>query len=86
MPEKMEKQLHAVPASKTVKFRCQAVGHPVPSLRWYKNGKEFKKDQRIGGFKVGGRAPGGRDRRNVKATVVEFPTVVPFRSETTCGR
>lgn len=53
MPEKMEKQLHAVPASKTVKFRCQAIGSPVPSLRWYKNGKEFKKDQRIGGFKVG---------------------------------
>lgn len=52
MPEKMEKQLHAVPASKTVKFRCQATGNPVPSLRWYKNGKEFKKDQRIGGFKV----------------------------------
>uniref|UniRef100_A0A3Q3WH94 receptor protein-tyrosine kinase n=1 Tax=Mola mola TaxID=94237 RepID=A0A3Q3WH94_MOLML len=52
MPEKMEKKLHAVPASKTVKFRCQAIGSPVPSLRWYKNGKEFKKDQRIGGFKV----------------------------------
>lgn len=52
MPEKMEKQLHAVPASKTVKFRCQANGNPVPSLRWYKNGKEFRKDQRIGGFKV----------------------------------
>uniref|UniRef100_A0A4W6FK79 receptor protein-tyrosine kinase n=1 Tax=Lates calcarifer TaxID=8187 RepID=A0A4W6FK79_LATCA len=52
MPEKMEKQLHAVPASKTVKFRCQATGNPVPSLRWYKNGKEFRKDQRIGGFKV----------------------------------
>uniref|UniRef100_A0A4W6FIF5 Fibroblast growth factor receptor n=1 Tax=Lates calcarifer TaxID=8187 RepID=A0A4W6FIF5_LATCA len=48
MPEKMEKQLHAVPASKTVKFRCQATGNPVPSLRWYKNGKEFRKDQRIG--------------------------------------
>ncbi|KAF7216659.1 fibroblast growth factor receptor 1b isoform X1 [Nothobranchius furzeri] len=52
MPEKMEKQLHAVPASRTVKFRCQATGNPVPSLRWYKNGKEFKKDQRIGGFKI----------------------------------
>ncbi|XP_017263447.1 fibroblast growth factor receptor 1b [Kryptolebias marmoratus] len=52
MPEKMEKQLHAVPASKTVKFRCQATGNPIPSLRWYKNGKEFKKDQRIGGFKI----------------------------------
>ncbi|XP_037547668.1 fibroblast growth factor receptor 1-A-like [Nematolebias whitei] len=52
MPEKMEKQLHAVPASKTVKFRCQATGNPVPSLRWYKNGREFRKDQRIGGFKI----------------------------------
>ncbi|XP_030005859.1 fibroblast growth factor receptor 1-A-like isoform X1 [Sphaeramia orbicularis] len=52
MPEKMEKQLHAVPASKTVKFRCQATGNPTPSLHWYKNGKEFKKDQRIGGFKI----------------------------------
>ncbi|XP_008421381.1 fibroblast growth factor receptor 1b isoform X2 [Poecilia reticulata] len=51
MPEKMEKQLHAVPASRTVKFRCQATGNPLPSLRWYKNGKEFRKDQRIGGFK-----------------------------------
>lgn len=51
-PEKMEKQLHVVPASKTVKFRCQASGNPLPSLRWYKNGKEFRKDQRIGGFKV----------------------------------
>uniref|UniRef100_A0A8C6KH79 receptor protein-tyrosine kinase n=1 Tax=Nothobranchius furzeri TaxID=105023 RepID=A0A8C6KH79_NOTFU len=50
--KKMEKQLHAVPASRTVKFRCQATGNPVPSLRWYKNGKEFKKDQRIGGFKI----------------------------------
>uniref|UniRef100_A0A8D3CMZ5 receptor protein-tyrosine kinase n=1 Tax=Scophthalmus maximus TaxID=52904 RepID=A0A8D3CMZ5_SCOMX len=51
-PDKMEKQLHAVPASRTVKFRCQATGNPVPSLRWYKNGREFRKDQRIGGFKV----------------------------------
>ncbi|KAM9743136.1 fibroblast growth factor receptor 1-A isoform 1-T1 [Menidia menidia] len=51
-PEKMEKKLHAVPASKTVKFRCQASGNPTPTLKWYKNGKEFKRDQRIGGFKV----------------------------------
>ncbi|KAM6902733.1 fibroblast growth factor receptor 1b isoform 2-T2 [Xenentodon cancila] len=52
MPEKMEKQLHAVSASKTVKLRCLATGNPVPSLRWLKNGKEFRKDQRIGGFKI----------------------------------
>ncbi|XP_061590073.1 fibroblast growth factor receptor 1b isoform X1 [Cololabis saira] len=51
-PDKMEKHLHAVPASRTVKFRCLATGNPVPSLRWYKNGKEFRKDQRIGGFKI----------------------------------
>ncbi|KAL4609309.1 fibroblast growth factor receptor 1-A-like isoform X3 [Arapaima gigas] len=51
-PEKMEKKLHAVPASKTVKFRCQASGNPNPTLKWFKNGKEFKRDQRIGGFKV----------------------------------
>ncbi|XP_048835998.1 LOW QUALITY PROTEIN: fibroblast growth factor receptor 1-A [Brienomyrus brachyistius] len=51
-PEKMEKKLHAVPASKTVKFRCQANGNPSPTLKWFKNGKEFKRDQRIGGFKV----------------------------------
>lgn len=55
-PDKMEKKLHAVPASKTVKFRCQANGNPTPTLKWLKNGKEFKRDQRIGGFKV--RAPG----------------------------
>lgn len=52
MPEKMEKRLHAVPASRTVKFRCQATGNPTPTLHWYKNGKEFRKDQRIGGFKI----------------------------------
>ncbi|TRZ00640.1 hypothetical protein DNTS_027222 [Danionella cerebrum] len=51
-PEKMEKKLHAVPASKTVKFRCQAEGNPTPRLRWLKNGKEFKRDQRIGGYKL----------------------------------
>ncbi|XP_063745989.1 fibroblast growth factor receptor 1b isoform X2 [Eleginops maclovinus] len=52
MPDKMEKQLHAVPASRTVKFRCQATGNPVPTLRWFKNGKVFRKDQRIGGYKI----------------------------------
>ncbi|XP_030005868.1 fibroblast growth factor receptor 1-A-like [Sphaeramia orbicularis] len=51
VPHKMNKVV-AVPASKTVKFRCQATGNPTPSLHWYKNGKEFKKDQRIGGFKI----------------------------------
>uniref|UniRef100_A0AAQ5XTP6 Fibroblast growth factor receptor n=1 Tax=Amphiprion ocellaris TaxID=80972 RepID=A0AAQ5XTP6_AMPOC len=51
-PEWMDKKLHAVPASKTVKLKCQATGNPPPTLRWYKNGKELRKDQRIGGFKV----------------------------------
>ncbi|KAM9313132.1 fibroblast growth factor receptor 1 [Gastrophryne carolinensis] len=48
----MEKKLHAVPAAKTVKFRCPAGGTPTPTLRWLKNGKEFKPDHRIGGYKV----------------------------------
>ncbi|XP_056288938.1 fibroblast growth factor receptor 1b isoform X2 [Pseudoliparis swirei] len=52
VPEKMEKQLHSVPASRTVRFRCPASGNPVPSLRWLKNGKTLRKDQRIGGFKI----------------------------------
>ncbi|XP_061448541.1 fibroblast growth factor receptor 1 isoform X2 [Rhineura floridana] len=51
-PEKMEKKLHAVPAAKTVKFRCPSSGTPTPSLHWLKNGKEFKPDHRIGGYKV----------------------------------
>ncbi|XP_028433919.1 fibroblast growth factor receptor 1-A-like isoform X2 [Perca flavescens] len=51
-PEKMMTKLHAVPASKTVKFRCQASGNPPPTLKWYKNGKEFKREHRNGGFKV----------------------------------
>ncbi|XP_069801145.1 fibroblast growth factor receptor 1 isoform X3 [Dendropsophus ebraccatus] len=51
-PEKMEKKLHAVPAAKTIRFRCPAGGTPLPTLRWLKNGKEFKPDHRIGGYKV----------------------------------
>ncbi|XP_069095310.1 fibroblast growth factor receptor 2 isoform X9 [Pleurodeles waltl] len=50
--EKLEKKLHAVPAANTVKFRCPAGGNPLPSMRWLKNGKEFKQEHRIGGFKV----------------------------------
>ncbi|XP_060139053.1 fibroblast growth factor receptor 1 isoform X1 [Zootoca vivipara] len=51
-PEKMEKKLHAVPAAKTVKFKCPSSGTPTPSLHWLKNGREFKPDHRIGGYKV----------------------------------
>ncbi|NWZ31897.1 FGFR1 factor, partial [Asarcornis scutulata] len=59
-PEKMEKKLHAVPAAKTVKFKCPSGGTPNPTLRWLKNGKEFKPDHRIGGYKVrAGAAPTG---------------------------
>ncbi|XP_069095321.1 fibroblast growth factor receptor 2 isoform X6 [Pleurodeles waltl] len=50
--EKLEKKLHAVPAANTVKFRCPAGGNPLPSMRWLKNGKEFKQEHRLGGFKV----------------------------------
>ncbi|XP_060027150.1 fibroblast growth factor receptor 2 isoform X8 [Erinaceus europaeus] len=50
--EKMEKRLHAVPAANTVKFRCPAGGNPTPTMRWLKNGKGFKQEHRIGGYKV----------------------------------
>ncbi|XP_073760203.1 fibroblast growth factor receptor 2 isoform X13 [Callorhinus ursinus] len=50
--EKMEKRLHAVPAANTVKFRCPAGGNPAPTMRWLKNGKDFKQEHRIGGYKV----------------------------------
>nr|XP_033797122.1 fibroblast growth factor receptor 2 isoform X7 [Geotrypetes seraphini] len=50
--DKMEKRLHAVPAANTVKFRCPAGGNPIPKLRWLKNGREFKQEHRIGGYKV----------------------------------
>ncbi|KAB0396095.1 hypothetical protein E2I00_003681 [Balaenoptera physalus] len=38
--------------AKTVKFKCPSSGTPNPTLRWLKNGKEFKPDHRIGGYKV----------------------------------
>lgn len=51
-PEKMEKKLHAVPAANTVKFRCASAGNPKPKMRWLKNGKPFKQEDRMGGYKV----------------------------------
>ncbi|KAM6915995.1 fibroblast growth factor receptor 2 isoform 1-T1 [Xenentodon cancila] len=49
---KMEKKLHAVPAANTVKFRCAAGGNPKPKLRWLKNGRPFRHEDRMGGYKV----------------------------------
>lgn len=50
--QRMEKKLYAVPAGNTVKFRCPAMGSPMPSIRWLKNGREFRGEHRIGGIKV----------------------------------
>ncbi|XP_067908970.1 fibroblast growth factor receptor 2-like isoform X10 [Heterodontus francisci] len=51
-PNKMEKQLHAVPAANTVKFRCPTAGNPKPTMRWLKNGHEFKPEDRMGSYKI----------------------------------
>lgn len=51
----MEKKLHAVPAANTVKFRCAAGGNPRPKLRWLKNHRPFRQEDRMGGYKVGQR-------------------------------
>lgn len=48
----MEKKLHAVPAANTVKFRCAAGGNPEPKLRWLKNNRPFRQEDRMGGYKV----------------------------------
>uniref|UniRef100_A0A8C8G971 Fibroblast growth factor receptor n=1 Tax=Oncorhynchus tshawytscha TaxID=74940 RepID=A0A8C8G971_ONCTS len=50
--QRMEKKLYAVPAGNTVKFRCPAMGSPLPFIRWLKNGHEFRGEHRIGGIKV----------------------------------
>lgn len=50
--QRMEKKLYAVPAGNTVKFRCAAMGSPMPTIRWLKNGREFRGEHRIGGIKV----------------------------------
>ncbi|XP_061596549.1 fibroblast growth factor receptor 4 [Cololabis saira] len=50
--QRMEKKLYAVPAGNTVKFRCPATGSPMPSIRWLKNGREFRGEHRIGGIKL----------------------------------
>lgn len=53
----MDKKLYAVPAGNTVKFRCPASGSPSPSIRWFKNGREFRGEHRIGGIRVRVRVP-----------------------------
>ncbi|KAJ8348441.1 hypothetical protein SKAU_G00270300 [Synaphobranchus kaupii] len=50
--QRMEKKLYAVPAGNTVKFRCPAMGTPLPAIRWLKNGREFRGEHRIGGIKL----------------------------------
>ncbi|XP_019941395.2 fibroblast growth factor receptor 4 [Paralichthys olivaceus] len=50
--QRMEKKLYAVPAGNTVKFRCPAMGSPMPNIRWLKNGREFRGEHRIGGIKL----------------------------------
>ncbi|XP_056265859.1 fibroblast growth factor receptor 4 [Pseudoliparis swirei] len=50
--QRMEKKLYAVPAGNTVKFRCPAMASPMPSIRWLKNGREFRGEHRIGGIKL----------------------------------
>ncbi|KAG7217192.1 hypothetical protein INR49_027735 [Caranx melampygus] len=50
--QRMEKKLYAVPAGNTVKFRCAAMGSPMPTIRWLKNGREFRGEHRIGGIKL----------------------------------
>ncbi|XP_077448343.1 fibroblast growth factor receptor 4 [Stigmatopora argus] len=50
--QRMEKKLYAVPAGNTVKFRCPAMGSPMPGIRWLKNGREFRSEHRIGGIKL----------------------------------
>lgn len=50
--QRMEKRLYAVPAGNTVKFRCPAMGSPMPAIRWLKNGREFRGEHRIGGIKL----------------------------------
>uniref|UniRef100_A0A7N6AE74 Fibroblast growth factor receptor 4 n=1 Tax=Anabas testudineus TaxID=64144 RepID=A0A7N6AE74_ANATE len=50
--QRMDKKLYAVPAGNTVKFRCPAMGSPMPSIRWLKNGREFRGEHRIGGIKL----------------------------------
>lgn len=51
-PQRMEKKLHAVPAGNTIKFRCPAAGNPVPTIRWLKDGQDFRGEHRIGGIRL----------------------------------
>nr|XP_004556197.1 fibroblast growth factor receptor 1-A isoform X1 [Maylandia zebra] len=46
------KKLYAAFVSNMIKMQCKATGHPVPAIQWYKNGKLFRRDHRIGGFQI----------------------------------
>ncbi|XP_077593604.1 fibroblast growth factor receptor 1-A-like isoform X2 [Stigmatopora nigra] len=48
-----DKPLRSVPAGRTVKFRCRAVGSPAPTLDWFKDGTDLRGEKRLGGFKRG---------------------------------
>ncbi|XP_061732185.1 fibroblast growth factor receptor 1b [Nerophis ophidion] len=51
-PEKMDQELYVLPASASVKFRCPATGSPPLQLLWYKNDKDVRQEQRLGGYKI----------------------------------
>lgn len=70
----MEKKLYAVPAGNTVKFRCPAMGSPMPSIRWLKNGREFRGEHRIGGIKVSSLSP------SVDKLIIRLCVFQPSRS------
>lgn len=63
--QRMEKKLYAVPAGNTVKFRCPAMGSPMPSIRWLKNGREFRGEHRIGGIKVSSLSASPEDKPTI---------------------
>lgn len=67
--QRMEKKLYAVPAGNTVKFRCPAMGSPMPSIRWLKNGREFRGEHRIGGIKVSSPLPYSEDKLMINICV-----------------
>ncbi|KAA0713646.1 Fibroblast growth factor receptor 1-A [Triplophysa tibetana] len=72
-PDKMEKKLHNVPASNSFKFHCQAMANPTQTVKWLKNGKEFKRYQRKEGFNI-------REHKSTPMLV----SLVPDKGNYTC--